>query len=148
MLEQIYNSERIGGQLVKDGLVTQEQLQIALGLLEKQGGFLGKPLVDNGFVPEEAILSYFLDRYALPYAQLAQFPINRDSLKFVSADVAAKYLLLPVDHIGIRLTVVAPGPMEGAILGKALDACKGCPVTYYLSSISEIETAVAAAYGQ
>jgi len=146
VFENIYNNERIGSQLVNDGLVTQEQLQEGLRIHGEQGGFLGKILVEKEFLYEEALLSYFLERYALPYVQPDVFPINPESKKFISEDLASKYLLLPVDHIGIRLSVVCPGPLEGALLGNALDACQGCPVTYFLSTISEIETALSALF--
>ncbi len=146
MLENIYNNERIGNHLLKDGLVTQDQWKEALEIHGEKGGFLGKILVEKEFLFEEELLSYFLEKYALPYIQPAEFPINTESKKFIKRELATKYLLLPVDHVGIRLSVICPGPLEGALLGNALEACQGCPVTYFLSTISEIETAISDLY--
>lgn len=146
LIKQIYNNERIGKSLVKDGLITEGQLKEALELQKEKGGFLGKILVEKEFLLEEEFLSYFLDRYAVPYIQPATFSINPESKKFISEEVARKYLLLPVDHIGNRLTVICAGPLEGALLGHALEACKGIPVSYFLSTISEIEEAIEKVY--
>ena len=146
LLEQIYNNERIGNSLVKDGLITEDQLKESLEVQKEQGGFLGKILVEKEFLMEEEMLSYFLERYAIPYIQPSQFPINPESKKFISEEIARKYLLLPVDNIGHRLSVICAGPLEGALLGNILEACNGWPVSYFLSNISEIEEAIEKVY--
>jgi hypothetical protein len=142
MIEHIYNNDRIGTSLVKDGLISGEQLEEALELYKTKGGFIGQILVDNEWAFEEELLTYFMDRYALPYVPPAQFPINPESKKFIAKEIAEQYLLLPVDHIGYRLTVICPGPLEGAVLGNALEACRGWPVSYFLCNISELTEAI------
>ena len=148
LFEQIYNNEGIGHSLVKDGLISEDQLQEALEVHREKGGFLGKVLVEKEFLAEEEILSYFLEKYAVPYVPPSQFPINPKSKAFISEEVASKYLLLPVDNIGFRLTVICAGPLEGALLGNALEACHGWPVSYFLSNISELEEGIEKMYGK
>ncbi len=142
MIKLIYSNERIGTSLLRDGLISKDHLEEALRIHQTCGGFLGKILVDNEWIFEEELLSYFVDRYALPYVSPATFPINPDSKKFVPLEIAKEYLLLPVDHIGYRLTVICPGPLEGAVLGNALKACQGWPVSYFVSTISELTEAI------
>ena len=48
---------RIGEILFKDGLITSEQLQLALQEQSKSGGFLGSIMVKLGFIEEEALFS-------------------------------------------------------------------------------------------
>jgi hypothetical protein len=146
LFEYIYNNERTGQTLIKDGVITEDQLKEALEVQKEQGGFLGKILVEKGILAEEEILSYFLEKYAIPYVPPSQFPINPESKKFIPEEIARKYLLLPVDHIGYRLSVICAGPLEGALLGQLLEACQGWPVSYFLSNIGEIEEAIERMY--
>lgn len=148
MLESIYSNERTGNSLVKDGLITEDQLKEALEVHQRKGGFLGKILVERGVLAEEEILTYFLEKYAVPYVPPSNFPINPESKKFIPEEIARKYLLLPIDHIGFRLSVICPGPLEGALLGQVLETCQGWPVSYFLSTISEIEEAIEKIYGK
>ena len=145
-MEYIYNNERIGKSLLKGGLITEDQLRQALEINKEKGGFLGKVLVEKEFLTEEAMLSHFLEVHAVPYAPPADFPINPQSKKFIAEETARKYLLLPVDHIGFRLTVICPGPLEVGVLGKALEACKGVPVIYFLGMMSDIEVQIEKIY--
>lgn len=146
MLELIYNLERIGNSLLKDGLLTEDQWREALEIHKQKGGFIGKILVEKEFLMEEELLSYFLETYGIPYISPAQFPIDTESKRFLSEEIARKYLLLPVANQGFRLTVICPGPLERALLGHALEACKGTPVTYFFSNISEIEEGIEKLY--
>lgn len=146
MLENIYNNERIGNSLLKDGLITEDQWKKALELHREKGGFIGKILVEEEFVIEEDLLSYFVEKYGLSYMPPANFPIDPENKKFLSEEIARKYLLLPVDKQGFRLTVICPGPLERALLCHALEVCKGVPVIYFLSTISDIEEAIEKLY--
>lgn len=146
MIELIYNNERIGKGLVDDGLITQQQFEEAVSLHKTRGGFIGKILVEHEWIFEEELLTYFMDKYALPYVPPAQFPINPQSKRFIPREIAEQYLLLPVDHIGYRLTVICPGPLEGALLGSVLEACQGWPVSYFISTISDLADAIANHY--
>lgn len=146
MWDDIYNNERIGKTLLKDGLITEQQWKEALDLYADQKGFIGKILVDKGFLMEEELLSYFLEQYGVPYMPVAQVPINPAAKSCLPEEVARKYLLLPVDKQGYRLTVICPGPLERATLAQVLESCKGTPVTYFLSTMSEIEAALEMLY--
>jgi len=148
MIEKIYNSERIEKNLLKDGLITEDQFKEASEVLKEKGGFIGKILVEKEFVAEEEMLSYFLEKYAVPYAPPLEFPINPEAKKFLPEEIARKYLLLPVDFIGFRLTVICPGPIEGALLGYVLEACQEWPVSYLLGMMSDLEEAIEKLYGK
>jgi hypothetical protein len=146
MWNNIYNNERIGSTLLKDKLITDDQWNEALEAHKEQGGFIGKILVEKEFLMEEELLSYFLEQYGVPYLPPAQYPINPEAKDFLPEETARKYLLLPVDKEGYRLTVICPGPLERASFAEAFEACKGTPATFFLSTISEIETALDALY--
>ena len=147
MLETAYHNKRIGNLLLKDGLINQDQWKEALEIHKEKGGFIGKMLVEKEFLAEEELLSYFLEKFGTPYMPPSQFPVNPESKKFIPEDIAKKYLLLPVDHQGYRLVLIAPGPVEVLLLSNALEACKGFPLIYFLSSISDIEKAIEKLYG-
>ena len=69
---------RIGELLLKEKLITAEQLQQALNQQKANGGKLGYNLVKMGFVKDEQITALLSKRYGVPSINLAQFKIDPD----------------------------------------------------------------------
>ena len=62
---------RIGELLLKEKLITAEQLQQALSQQKSNGGKLGYNLVKMGFVKDEQITSLLSKQYGVPAISLA-----------------------------------------------------------------------------
>ena len=69
---------RIGELLLKEKLITPEQLQQALTQQKSNGGKLGYNLVKMGFVKDEQITALLSKQYGVPAINLAQFKIDLD----------------------------------------------------------------------
>ena len=69
---------RIGELLLKEKLITPEQLQQALTQQKANGGKLGYNLVKMGFVKDEEITALLSKQYGVPSINLAQFKIDLD----------------------------------------------------------------------
>src|SRR6266851_1776586 len=67
---------RIGELLLKEKLITPEQLQQALGQQKSNGGKLGYNLVKMGFVKDEQITALLSKQYGVPAINLASFKID------------------------------------------------------------------------
>ena len=67
---------RIGELLLKEKLITPEQLQQALNHQKANGGKLGYNLVKMGFVKDEEITALLSKQYGVPSINLAQFEID------------------------------------------------------------------------
>src|SRR6476646_6518227 len=103
-------SVRLGELLTKASLITQDQLKEALKLQKDQGGKLGETLIRLGFVSEEDITECLSQQFGVPSINLAHFEIDSSVIKLISADVARKYNILPVNKTGATVTIAMADP--------------------------------------
>ena len=66
-------SARLGEILVKEKLVSQEQLKQALEHQKKSGGRLGAALVKLGFISDEEITGVLSRQYGVPAINLSYY---------------------------------------------------------------------------
>src|SRR5471030_2407739 len=101
---------RIGELLLKEKLITPEQLQQALTQQKANGGKLGYNLVKMGFVKDEEITALLSKQYGVPSINLAQFEVDPAVIKLVPADTAQKYQIVPLSRAGATLTIAMTDP--------------------------------------
>src|SRR6476469_7158091 len=101
---------RIGELLLKEKLITAEQLQQALSQQKSNGGKLGYNLVKMGFVKDEQITSLLSKQYGVPAISLAQFKIDPTIVKLVPTETARKYQMIPLSRSGSTLTIALTDP--------------------------------------
>src|SRR5262245_57952157 len=101
---------RIGELLLKEKLITAEQLQQALGQQKSNGGKLGYNLVKMGFVKDEQITALLSKQYGVPAINLANFKIDLTIIKLVPTETARKYQIIPLSRSGSTLTIAMTDP--------------------------------------
>src|SRR5947199_4300451 len=101
---------RIGELLLKEKLITPEQLQQALTQQKANGGKLGFNLVKMGFVKDEQITTLLSKQYGVPSINLAQFKIDPTIVKLVPTETARKYQVIPLSRSGSTLTIAMTDP--------------------------------------
>src|SRR5438128_7807984 len=103
---------RIGELLLKEKLITPEQLQQALTQQKANGGKLGYNLVKMGFVKDEQITTLLSKQYGVPSINLAQFKIDPTIVKLVPTETARKYQVIPLSRSGSTLTIAMTDPIN------------------------------------
>src|SRR5258706_9380721 len=101
---------RIGELLLKEKLITPEQLQSALNQQKANGGKLGYNLIKMGFVKDEQITALLSKQYGVPAISLAQFKIDPTIVKLVPTETARKYQMIPLSRSGSTLTIAMTDP--------------------------------------
>src|SRR5438067_3681305 len=101
---------RIGELLLKEKLITAEQLQQALTQQKSNGGKLGYNLVKMGFVKDEQITALLSKQYGVPAINLASFKIDLTIIKLVPTETARKYQIIPLSRSGSTLTIAMTDP--------------------------------------
>jgi len=96
--------------LVKAGLITEDQLQEALQQQKANGGKLGTNLLRMGYVKEEEVTSLLSEQYGVPAIHLEHFEIDEATIKHIPAEVAQKYMVIPIERTGSTLTVALADP--------------------------------------
>ncbi|MCS6874425.1 MAG: type IV-A pilus assembly ATPase PilB [Pyrinomonadaceae bacterium] len=103
-------SLKLGEILVKEGLITQQQLAEAMDYQRRNGGRLGSSLVKLGFVSDEVITEILSRQYGVPSINLEVYEIEEDVIKLIPRDMAVKYAILPVARTGATLTLAMSDP--------------------------------------
>jgi type IV pilus assembly protein PilB len=109
-------SDRLGENLMRDGLLSREQLSQALAEQKASKQRLGFVLVKLGLVPEIEITKILARQYRMPAVDLSRFDVDPKILKLVPADMAAKGVVLPLKREGRTLTVAMADPSDLGLL--------------------------------
>jgi type IV pilus assembly protein PilB len=108
--------DRLGDLLIKEGLITKDQLDKALQEQKVNGTRIGYNLVKLGFVQETEITKMLARQYRMPAVDLARFEVDPKIVKMVPADVALKHLVLPLKRDGRTLTVAMADPTNLSVI--------------------------------
>ena len=103
-------SAKLGEILVRENLITQQQLRDALEFQRTNGGRLGSNLVKLGIVSDDVVTAVLSRQYGVPSINLELFHIEVDVIKLISHEVALKYSVLPVSKVGATLTLAMADP--------------------------------------
>ena len=103
-------SGKLGEILIKENLISQEQLKQALDKQAQGGGRLGKVLVDLGFISDEEITAVLSRQYGVPSINLNFFDVDTAVVKLIPQETATKYQILPLSRVGSSLTVAMVDP--------------------------------------
>jgi type IV pilus assembly protein PilB len=103
-------SLKLGEILVREHLITPQQLQEAIEHQRRNGGRLGTSLVKLGFVSQEVIADVLSRQYGVRTINLDLFQIERDVINLVPREIALKYSVIPVARNGATLTLAMADP--------------------------------------
>src|SRR4030095_12385398 len=101
---------RVGELLLKEKLITPEQLQQALAQQKSNGGKLGYNLVKMGFVKDEQITALLSKQYGVPSINLAQFKIDPTIVQLGPTETARRCKTSPLRPPASPLTTAMPDP--------------------------------------
>ena len=103
-------SARIGEILLKQGLLTPDQLQTALNRQKAHSGRLGSILIELGYVPDHDIATALAKQHGVPSVDLAHFHIDPNVIGLIPVDKAIGHEVLPLQKVGMTLTVAITDP--------------------------------------
>ncbi len=101
---------RIGELLVRENLITPQQLQQAIEEQKSQGGRLGSHLVKNGYIKEDELLDFLSKQYGVPAVNLAEFEIDPAIVQRIPQDVLEQHVMIPINLAGSTLVVAMADP--------------------------------------
>jgi type IV pilus assembly protein PilB len=116
MAAPVLSTERLGDLLVRDGLITREQLEKALQEQKQNGTRVGYNLVKLGFIQETELTKALARQYKMPAVDLSRFEVDPRVAKLIPADLAIKHLVLPLKRDGRTLTVAMADPTNLGVL--------------------------------
>lgn len=103
-------SSKLGEILVRENLISSQQLREVLEYQRANGGRLGSHLVRLGIVPDDVITAVLSRQYGIPSINLDLFQIEEETIRLISQEVALKYSVLPISKVGATLTLAMADP--------------------------------------
>ena len=123
-------SDKLGEILVREGLITPEQLKRALQEQKASGMRLGYTLVKLGLIEETEVTKMLARQYRMPAVDLSRFEVDPKILKLLTPDIAIKHTVLPLKREGRTLTIAIADPNNVAAIEdiKFITRCDVFPV--------------------
>ncbi|MDH4216965.1 MAG: MSHA biogenesis protein MshE, partial [Gallionella sp.] len=103
---------RLGDLLVREKLITQDQLEFALEQQKTNGHKLGRVLVENGFVTEEHISESLAMQFSIPYINLKNYNINLDLVRLLPESQARRFRAIVLEEQDGKLLVGMSDPTD------------------------------------
>ena len=103
-------SGRLGELLVRENLISVQQLRKAQEEQQKSGARIGTALIKTGAIEESKLTDFLSKQYGVPAINLKDFDIDNEIIKLVPKDVAEKHLVIPVNRAGPSLIVAMCDP--------------------------------------
>ncbi len=138
-------AERIGELLLREKLITEEQLKEAINEQRQSGGRIGYNLIKLGYITEKDLTTFLSKQYGIPTVDMSSMEIDPEVVKLIPEDVAKKYQVMPVSRTGSTLVVAMADPANIF----AIDDIKfltGYNVESVVASEAAIKTAIEGVY--
>lgn len=104
--------ERLQEILIKNKLISEDDLKLALQVQKEHGGKLSDCLVKLNLINERDLLIALSEGLGFPPISLSRFKIEPEVLKLIPKEMAKHYQILAVAKMGRTLTVAMADPLN------------------------------------
>lgn len=134
-----------GELLVEKGLITRQQLEVAIKEQERTKDRLGQILVRRGFVSQRALGKLLESQVGVPYVHLADMQIDQETVRLLTESQVRKFKALPVRREGMTLHVAMIHPINLMVVDE-LKLITGCRIQPMITTERELEEAINRAF--
>jgi len=103
-------NNRLGDLLIRNDLLTAEQLEKAVSEQKMNRERLPATLIRLKYISEDELAAFQSRQYGAPLIDLAEFEVDLGVVKLIGADVVQKYHLIPISRAGATLIVAMSDP--------------------------------------
>jgi len=107
----VIRRKKIGDLLIEEGLLTTADVEYALSRKQKDEKF-GRTLLREGLITEQQLIEALESQLGIPQINILQYPIETEATKLVQSDFAKRHLLIPIRIDGNKLLVAMVDPMD------------------------------------
>jgi len=140
MLEN-QDTETLGEMLLREGLISHDQLDEAMVRQKSTGKSIGHILVEMGVITESVKMSFLKKKFGYEFFSLENKSIDSLVLSLISRTYAFKYHLVPVRVEHGVLVVAMDDPSDLALLDN-LKTTVGMPLRPVIASTADIDEAL------
>jgi len=133
--------------LLRDKLVTPDDLKRALEEQKKFGGELSRILLKLKLIPEDQLSVVLSEALHLPLINLNLLKIDPPLVKLIPKEVAEKFLVIPISRLKDQMTVAVVDPLDMFTLDN-IKAMTGMSVSIVLARPKDMRAAIDRCWGQ
>lgn len=133
--------KRVGELLIEEGLITDKQLQCALGVQAQKGGKLFEVLIEQKLLTKESLHSFLSRQSGVPGIDLRNYEIPRELVSIIPQEFARQHVVLPIDKLGKLLTVGMACPLDTVTIHE-LEHLTGLTVKAMLCKLDDIQSKI------
>ena len=135
--------------LIRQNVLTEDELKKALELQKGSGKKIGEVLVDNGFITEDMIVRALQMQLGLKVVQLTGVTIPKEVRNLVSVDLLKKYTCIPFEldpYNANILHLAMADPMDMAAIDD-ISIVTNLQIEPYIATTRDILAAIDRCYG-
>ncbi len=133
--------------LLRDKLVSPENLKRALEEQKKFGGELSRILLKLKLIPEDQLSVVLSEALHLPLINLNLLKIDPSLVKLIPKEVAEKFLVIPISRLKDQMTVAVVDPLDMFTLDN-IKAMTGMSVSIVLARPKDMRVTIDRCWGQ
>lgn len=136
-----YLKQKLSDLLIKNKVITEEQLKEAVNVQRQKGGHLSRILVQLGFVTERDLVRILSQEFKIPSINLDRISIDPEVVKIIPVQIARFYQAIPISRLKKQLTVVMADPLNVLALDE-IKALTGYEIRPVIATEAEITQAI------
>ena len=113
--------DKIKYDLVRNNIITFEDIEHAQEIANAQNTNLGQVLINSSLITEAELLKFLEEKLHIPYVNLDDYEIDKKCLQYISYKEAITYKMLPLFQIEDTLTVIMADPLDLFAIDKIIE---------------------------
>ena len=136
----------LGTLLVRDGLLTTEQLELALAEKEQTGRRIGEIVVARSWVLAGSLASLLAEQHGLEYLDLTTAAVDPAATTLLPEKLARRYEALPIRFLSHDLVLIAVSDPTNVVASDDLRLALGLNLRVAVSAAPDVLAAIDRAY--
>jgi type IV pilus assembly protein PilB len=133
--------KKLGDILVEEGLISSEQLELALLEQSRTDQLLGRILIDLKMVKESDLMAALAKQIGFRFVDLSDFSVDAAAAMLIPEQVARRYRALPIGYEDSKLLVAMADPANLFALDD-IRTITGMDIQPVVATAADIETAI------
>ncbi|MBQ2645656.1 Flp pilus assembly complex ATPase component TadA [bacterium] len=133
--------EKLKYDLVRENLITYEDLEKAEEVATYRKQNIGQVLIDKGVIAENTLLEFLASKLHFPSTTLSTYIIDKKCLKYINASDARKFKMIPLFKIEDSLSVAMSDPLDLFAIDKIVEKI-GCEIEPVIVSETSLLQAI------
>lgn len=117
-------NKKLGELLVREDIITPQQLEEALREEDAPNQFIGETLVRLQYITEDELIGFLVRHCRIPHLKLSNLQVSSEASGLIPAGTCSDHKLLPIDKLGSLLTVAMVNPLDTEALEKVKQTIK------------------------